>query len=273
MDLDPERDTQRQTYRLCRLGFAIMAAILVLASADAVVFLARLFGFRLLAWIAHTPVWRWLGVPIVWGSLVGSYLLWGRWREPSWQRRAGLLVLMCLVDAVLWIIDHGNVLGLSVGGFGHEWLRSQLGQALGWAEFALIASLAGDLMAHLGADQAPDAAKATRSLAATGAVVWFLYFCEQTIWSQGWPLVGKARPDSLESLLLFLGSQMIWTVTLIQVTALTIAATRQTSQALDEMDREDQDHDLFRSPSETHASLIHPLHDEPADATRDQPGW
>ena len=61
-----------------------------------------------------------------------------------------------------------------------SWLRSNLGQALGWAEFALMASLSGDYLVHLGLDQAEDSAKSTRSLAATGAVIWMLRFCEPT---------------------------------------------------------------------------------------------
>ena len=48
-------------------------------------------------------------------------------------------------------------------------------------------------------------------------------------------------------LLLDLGSTMIWTITLIQVTALTIAATRQCAAVLAEMDREDDENDPSKS--------------------------
>ena len=44
---------------------------------------------------------------------------------------------------------------------------------------------------------------------------------------------------------------LIYTITLIQVTALLISAVRQSSHVLEEMDREDQDHDLLRSPSDS----------------------
>jgi hypothetical protein len=43
---------------------------------------------------------------------------------------------------------------------------------------------------------------------------------------------------------------MIWTVTLIQVTALTVAATKQCSAVLAEMAQEDQQSDVFKSPSD-----------------------
>jgi hypothetical protein len=49
---------------------------------------------------------------------------------------------------------------------------------------------------------------------------------------------------------------MIWAITLIQVTGLAMAATRETARALAEMDQEDRRDDLFRSPSESEADLI-----------------
>src|SRR4051794_11644024 len=197
--MDQERDQQRRTYVICRLGFGVLSFALLLASFSSVVWLMRLFslGGPIVAWIIRSPFWHWLDAPIVWGSLLGTYLLWGRWTDTGWQRRSGLLIVMGMVDAMLWLMEHGPELGLRFSDVGHEWLRGELGQALGWAEFALIASLAGDLMAHLGVEQAPEAGRATRSLAATGSAVWFLFFLEQTVW--GWPLK-KRGLDSPESL-------------------------------------------------------------------------
>jgi hypothetical protein len=86
-----------------------------------------------------------------------------------------------------------------------------------------------------------------------------LLFCQRTDWNRGWPLQGPRRA-SIEAKLLDLGSTMIWTITLIQVTALTIAATRETSRTLSEMDRDDRQEDLFRSPSESSKELIAPSH-------------
>lgn len=264
--MDQERATQRQTYLLCRLGFAILSLALLLACATSILTLVAQFGGRV--WIDRLAWWQWAGTPIVWGCLVGTYLLWGRWDEPGWQRRAGMLVAMNLVDVVLWVLDHGDDLTLRLGDVGHDWLRFNLGQALGWAEFALLASLAGDVMAHLGVEQAREASKSTRSLAATGAVVWLLLFCQLTIWQRGWPLQGHHIGRSLETLLLYLGSTMIWTITLIQVTALTIAATRETNRALADIDLEERREDLFRSPSESYADLIA----NPYDARPRDPG-
>jgi hypothetical protein len=213
---------------------------------DSLLTLPRLFGVRaFLPWLVNGPVWRWVDAPIVWASLIGTYLLWGRWSDPGWQRRSGLLVVMGAVDAVLWLIKHGGTLGLHPGDVGHPWLREMLGQALGWAEFMLIASLACEVLVHLGVSAAAETGKATRSLAATGAAVWLLLFIQTTDWNRGWPLAFRP-PHFVEQLLLHLASTMIWTITLVQVTALTVAAFRQCSAVLEEIDREDAANDPLR---------------------------
>jgi hypothetical protein len=245
---DLEREQERLTYRLCRLGFAILSMALIVACLSTMISLPRHFGARgFMPWLQHSAWWQWVDAPVVWGSLIGTYLLWGRWSDPGWQRRAGLLVVMGSVDAVLWLLEHGADLGLGTDEVGHLWLRHNVGQALGWAEFALIASLSCEVLVHLGVSQAAETGRATRSLAATGAVVWMLYFYMMTDWSR-WPL-GWQRP-TLPCLLLDLGSTMIWTITLIQVTALAVAATRQCTDVLAEMDREDAENDPLKSASE-----------------------
>jgi hypothetical protein len=267
--MDPQRDSQRQSYQLCRLGFAILSFALVLACSTSILDVVYRFGGdSFVVWVSNMGWFRLVGPPIVWGSLIGTYLLWGRWNDSGWQRRVGLLLLMSVVDLILWAMDHGDALNLKIGDFGHQWLRAHLGQALGWAEFALIASLAGDVLGHLGVEPAREASKSTRALAATGAVVWMLLFCQRTDWNRGWPLQGPRRA-SIEAKLLDLGSTMIWTITLIQVTALTIAATRETSRAVSEMDLEDRQDDLFRSPSESSEELLTPSQSGSTGTRRD----
>ena len=122
-------------------------------------------------------------------------------------------------------------------------------QALGWAEVTLLSSLSCDYLVHLGVEHARESDKSIRSMAATGAMVWMLLFCQQTDWGAGWPL--RPRRVGLEGQLLRHGSVLIYTITLIQVTALVVSAVRQSSRVLEEMDREDQDHDLLRSPSDS----------------------
>jgi hypothetical protein len=267
--MDPQRDLQRQSYQISRLGFAILSFALVLACSTSILDVVDRFGgHAFFLWVANTGWLRLVDPPIVWGSLIGTYLLWGRWTDPGWQRRVGLLLAMCVADLVLWAMAHADDLNLQIGDVGHLWLRGHLGQALGWAEFALIASLAGDVLGHLGVEPAREASKSTRALAATGAVVWMLLFCQRTDWNRGWPLQGPRR-GSIEALLLDLGSTMIWTITLIQVTALSIAATRETSRAVTDMDQEDRQDDLFRSPSEAGEALLPPADGKPQAPGRD----
>ena len=240
-----ERDQIRKTYQLCRIGFFLLTISLVPACILSLLAMVGLLGDRqLLNQIVVSPWNRWVSNVSVWGSLVGTMMLWGRWDHKSWQRRTGLLLVMCMVDLVVWFMDRGE----NQAPGQPDWFRSNLGQALGWAEFALMSSLSGDYLVHLGLTQAEDSARSTRSLAATGAVVWLLMFCELTHWDGGWPL--RRRNPNMHGWLLFLGSELIWTITLIQVTALVIAALRQSNRTLTEMENEDHDHELLRFPAE-----------------------
>jgi hypothetical protein len=248
--MDQDREPERRTYQLCQMGFGALALALALATLTSVLALPPHFGGRaVLPWLVDSEAWNWIDTPIVWGSLLGTYLLFGRWSDPSWQRRTGLLLAMCLADAALWALDHADALGLHSGEVGHLWFRLKLGQALGWAEFVLLASLSSDVLVHLGVEQAAETGRATRSLAATGAVLWMILFLLRTDWRRGWPL-GVRRQVSLEMLILDLGATMISTITLIQVTALAIAATRRCTAVLAELVSQERADDLFAAPSE-----------------------
>jgi hypothetical protein len=243
--IDLERDYLRKTYQVCRIGFGILAVALVPACIITLLEMIGLMGDRRLFLKVHNSPWNeWTLMLSVWASLIGAMLLWGRWEHKSWQRRTGLLLVFSLIDLVSWFIHHGkgDWPGL------HGWFLENLGEALGWAEFALLASLTGDYLVHLGLELAEDSAKSTRSLAATGAVVWMLHFCDATNWDAGWPL--QHRPLGIQGALLSMGWNLIWAITLIQVTALVVAALRQTNRTLSEMEREDQEQDSLHFPPE-----------------------
>lgn len=243
-----ERDSLRLTYRISSLAFAILAIALALATMDIMVFLVEIFGGRqLVIGIRQQTWWKRLDVPIVWGSLAGVYLLWGRSTARDWQRKAGGLLVMSLVDAGLVLLKYAGQLGITAP-IGHEYFRESLGQALAWPEFMLIASLACDFMARLGVDRAAEASKSTRSLAITGAFLWTMHFVMTTNWEwkQLWPL----RPLGMlnrNTLLLFIGTHMIWATLLVQVTAMTFAASRRASRVLAQMKHEDMELDQFSS--------------------------
>lgn len=248
--MELERDQLRKTYEVCRMGFGLLAAALALACVPSIIPILRNFYPELCHRIVNTPGFDWLDTPITWGCLLAVTLLWGRFEHEGWQRRVGLLLVMSLVDAGLWFLDHGADLGIVTGDIGHDWLRSNLGQALGWAEFALVAALSCEYLEHLGVDYARESGRSTRSMAATGAVVWLLLFCQLTNWSGGWPLVHHGRLRSIEEYLLMQACHLIWAITLMQVTSLALAASRMSSQVLDEMKGEDEANDPFRPASQ-----------------------
>jgi hypothetical protein len=246
---DIEREHERRTYQVCRFAFAANAVAYILLSFTSLVGLFGRFEPGLVTRIHNAAWYPWLDVLVVWCSLIGATLLWGRWDHASWQRRSGLLLLMCLVDLGLWFMDRRDAVGARVGEIGHEWLRQSLAQALGWAEFALLTSLTCDYLVHLGVEHARDSDKSTRSMIATGAMVWLLLFCQATNWAAGWPLQAR-QLRGLEGLLLVHGVSLIWAITLIQVTALLISAMRQSTHVLAEIQQEEQECDLLRSRSD-----------------------
>jgi hypothetical protein len=244
--MDFDREQLRRTYEVSRIGFGVLSVALALACVTSLVpLLAHLYPEFCLGLI-RASWYRSLDVPITWGSLLGVTLLWGRFEHVGWQRRVGLLLVMSLADAALWMLDHGAALGLAEGDVGHEWLRGNVGEALGWAEFALMAGLSCDYLEHLGVEYARESGKSTRSMAAFGAVLWLLLFCQRTNWSAGWPLAAH-RIRSLEEYLLFQASHLIWAITLIQVTALVISAAKRSGRVLAEMRLEDEADDPFQS--------------------------
>ena len=254
-DPDAERALLRRRLRRCRLGFSALGVALVIASLSTIGFLIMFFSGQRqqLGVLLGLPHWELIEqAAVVWGSLLGVALLWGRWPDENWQRRSGLLLMMCLADAVLWGLDHAAGLGLH-GEIGHEWFRRSLGTAIGWSEFALIASLAGDMAAHLGEPQSIDFAKAVRSLATTGAMVWFLYFYFRTNWTPPpplplWPL--HERPINGGTIMLLLGWWVLSAILLVQVTGLCLLAGRCCGRRLREMAAEDRANDLLPSRSE-----------------------
>jgi hypothetical protein len=261
---------ERPNYRVCQTGFALIALALGLLCIDAVLDLTTWFtGNQAIRMVLSDPLWTWLvGAPITWGSLLGSYLLLGRWPEPSWRRRVGLLVLMNTADAGFWILNHGDALGLRLGPMPHPWARMHLGMAMGWAELALIATLAADVSVRAGdgQTQAVEASRAARSCALFGAMLWAIWFLTQTRWNH-WPLV--AQRLSLEGVLLMLASVLLLALTAFQVTILCIMASRQCGRMIRDLNQADQEHDLLRSRSEI--AWQDPSYDDPWTAPRSDP--
>jgi hypothetical protein len=244
-----EPEDLRPRYRLCGAGFSLLALGLGLLCVDAALeFAFFCSGSQAIAALKGNPLWHWLvGAPITGATALGSLLLWGRWAEPLWQRRAGLLMLMNGVDLVHWTLHNGDALGLRVGPVPHAWLRGQLAQGMGWAELALAATLAADLSARLGQKNAADAARPARGLAVVGAIVWGLFFLQYTNWGR-WPLRHRAFITP-ETFLLLIGSTLLLALASFQVTILCLSASRHCSRAVRELDRAAEARDQFHFPS------------------------
>jgi hypothetical protein len=257
--MDLERDERRYRYRFCRAGFGLIALGLALLCLDACGILAWLLTFNpRIRGVVRSDWWDWfVGTPIPWATLIGSYLLWGRSTDPSWQRRAGVLVLLNGADLVSWTIAHNEQLGLGLKDVGHDWLRDQITSGLGWVEFMLFVSLAVEVSRELGKRTEADAGMATQSLATIGLIFWLLSFVTRTDWST-WPLAEKqfAQNQIAVILLIALGMSLLTAITAFHVTAHTIAAYRHCTGALAAMAAEDDaGEELLRSRSETSSDM------------------
>jgi hypothetical protein len=244
--IEQRYDDFLKTYQVCRTAFLLLAIGLVPACFLRLLYVVGQLGDpQISAWIEQSPWIDWVSTVTTWSTLIGTTLLWGRWDNTSWQRRTSALMTMCLIDVAIWFFDLGDKQGPGEW----TWFRGQIGYALGWAELALLASLSGDFLTHLGLEQAEESARSTRSLAASGAMIWLLLFCEVANFRGGWPIKPNLRVP-IQTHLLFLGAELISTICLIQVTALVVAAVRQSDRQIREMAAHAPEDELFTLPSE-----------------------
>jgi hypothetical protein len=240
--MDLEREPLQLRYRLCGLGFSIAGIALgLLCVSSALNLIVFLTGDMWLWGIQEQSWWSWLvGAPITCGALVGSYLLWGRWTDSSWQRRAGLLVLLNLFDFIIWTYYQGEMLGLRMGHLRHDWVINNLTSAFGWIEFLLFASLASEVAAHLGMPGATEAGQSASNFALVGLLV-------SLIWRAGWPLEPKIQGNPLVHLML-LGFFFLRTICSLQVAALCLVAGRYCRKTCNELRKEEEENDPFQFP-------------------------
>jgi hypothetical protein len=255
--MDWEYDDSEHTtrYRLCRAGFALSALGLALMSIDSIFWLAVIFtrNWQVLH-LVRSPYYDWsVGVTITWSTLLGPFLLWGRWSEPRWRRRAGLLVVLNLLDVGYWVLRHGALFGLYKGELPHPYLISNLVLASSWVQFGLFASLADDVAAHLGARRGPEPEMRARTLSTAGGAVWVISMLSLTDWRH-WPLNERFTPLWP---LLRIGTFVLRVVASFQAAVLCLVACRACSQILRDLGHSphdaglgDRDLDALRSRSE-----------------------
>jgi len=252
MELLDDDDNLAGRYRLCQIGFTLSGLALGLLSLANASRLAVIFsGQWQLQWIFQTPLWDWgVAAPITLASFVGSYLLWGRWREITWQRRTGLLVLMNGIDVLLWakhvLAQLPELLpGQKPPVSPHEWLEMLIIMGLGWSELVLYASLAADVSSQLGNEESRSTGRAAQTLCTVGLALWAMMFLTQTDWDR-WPLIAKQTPAVV---MMRLGETFLMALAAFQVTILCMATARQCRRYVRELNYEDG-HELLTSRSD-----------------------
>lgn len=253
MDFPDIDDNLAGRYRLCQIGFALSGLSLGLLSFSSAAELGVFFsGQRNLFAIFQHPIWQWgVSAPITIGSFVGSYLLWGRWRDHSWQRRVGLLVLMNGIDLLLWgyrnLMQQPELLqGQNRAVVEHAWLQHLVTGGMGWAELMLFAGLAADVSAQLGSPQARSTGRTIQAICGIGLLLWGMESLTQTNWDR-WPLV--QNPLTVPALVMILLLMFLTALASFQVTTLCMAAARQCRRYVRELQHDDS-HELLSSRSD-----------------------
>lgn len=249
MDLD--RVDYRPRYRLCRVGFFLAATSSGLMATEDLGYLGYFLTFhRPIHEFLNGPGWVWVaGTAMAWAGLLGSYLLWGRWSEPHWQKRAGALVLIALCGVGCWAWQHGEMFGLvEPDGSGAVWMAEIARKGLRWGWLLLLAGLAADVSAHLGRDEAQESRASLYALISVGIAVWVFHVLNSTDWAAGWPL----RPGMFRQTtwLMLLGITGLRSLSAFLVTALSLLASRECGRIVRELDLAEKGHDLFPPPSE-----------------------
>jgi hypothetical protein len=223
MDSQPRPNASR--YWLCAAGFWIAGLALALLSVSGAMMLWTVITRDQGLWVAMQMPWFTWGIelPITAGALTGSYLLWGRWTDSNWQRRAGLLVLLNLFDSLHWGLSQAAQMGVEAANLGHPWLAYNLVMIFGWIEFILFLGLSSEVASHLGVRAALDAGRTARQFSVAGLAVSILYLVTQTRWQAGWPLIPGPMPN-LSDELMKLGVMFLRVIAGMQVATLCVMA-------------------------------------------------
>jgi hypothetical protein len=243
MDNDTEelRACRCRSYRASWFGFSLYGSYLALTALFALASDFSLFvgGRRNLGGLlgidsfeSHFDTFR------TWARLLACFGLAAAWPDdPSWRRRARLLLVLAIGDVALWATVAAVPLGLATEPTRHSFLLDNLRMALGWSRYLLLASLAADLATSAGTPGAREFGRAARSTAMTGAALWFAFFLCFVEWDRPWPLAPRRRL-SIEALQLMMAYTLINLVCLVQAAVLTLIAARAAARMLGEAARE-----------------------------------
>lgn len=232
----------RGRYRLCRAGLAFNAlglAMLAVHNAAGLAVNLRIGEELGLRRVVNSHEWiAFFTTGITWSLLIGPYLLLGRWAEPHWRRRIGLLLMIGFLKIGTWLASNAVYFGLARVEPPHEWLRMQFIIGIGYIQFGLLAALAADVASHLGARLNPEGLRRARVLVALGMILWAVGLLNHTDWARGWPLmpIGFGPRNIFQIILLSLAIFLTRTLCALQGMLLSLVAIRECSGYLRELD-------------------------------------
>lgn len=241
MRWDPPEDHLRR-YRLCRGGFALIAVAAGVMTLDSAGHVAFLLSFhRELFEFFNGPRWVWwAGTTIAWSGLLGSCLLWGRWDEPHWRRRANLLVMLALASLGLWLLRHGVSLGLLEVEAPWPSVRNHLSFGVRLAWLWLTIGLTSDVALHLGRSEADEARTTLYGVALAAGTVWALLMLHE------WNGLGRGRFRITPLYwLLFLGTAALRGLTGFFLTVLALLTARESGLLARQLQIDARHDDLF----------------------------
>jgi hypothetical protein len=236
----------RPRYRLTGFGLALFSFSYLLLLFDVIVVLAG--KFRLLPELdevgRHT-YWLWgVRAPIHALSLLGAYLLVGRWDTSSWRRKSVVLLILNAIEVVNWCLNHGAPLGVPPLPEAYRWSSDLLKLGMVWVGLAIYTSLVGDLLIHLGQRDALTTSRSTCAMSWTGFGLWSLLVLSCTEWTV-WPLQPRflSRAEAQLARMNFHISSLLLMIILFSVTIAGLTASRECARLVRDwtraLDRED----------------------------------
>ncbi len=237
---EPEDHVRR--YRLCQLGFGLIAVATAVMTADSAAHVAFLLSFqRDLFEFLNGGRWVWFaGTTIVWSSLIGSCLLLGRWSEGHWPRRARWLVGLALAGLALWVVRHGAAFGLFEGEAPWPLLRNHASFAFRLVWLVIVTGMAADVAQHLGRPEAAESRASLYAVLMAAATVWGLLLLYE--WNGFGPR--RFRPTPLYWLL-YLGTAGLRALAAFFLTVLALLTARECGTILRELRASERGDDLF----------------------------
>jgi hypothetical protein len=188
--MEPGYDSQRPRYLLCSIGFWLLTVSFgLLGLCNALPLIGVINNDNRIFQVMSQRWWTLsISLPLSYMGLLGSYLLWGRWSDMSWQRRAGLMVLLSLLNSIAATLIRADDLGFVARIEPAKHTLSVMIDSFGWVKLFLAASLATEVASQLGRPTISEAGRLSERVALFGLALCVALTIVHTSWRDGWPL-------------------------------------------------------------------------------------